>query len=312
VLALGACSSPAASVPLSPTETAPTLGASTGPSTAPEQSANPSATASGPSAKPAVGTIAVFPPGAAVAVTVAELNIRNGPATSAKRLVTLKRGDVLVIGPTEMLFGWGPVRAGGYTWYPVIRPGSGTTAWTLAPLPNPAVDPDAETALTGWVAADNGTSAYVTAVAPRCPSTIDLLNVAAMLPAERIGCFHEPIVIEGTFGCGGCGGATTGTYEPAWLASPMNFDFLSVDPSIRTGPVALNFPPDGPARPASGTIIRVTVHVDDPRSLGCVMSELGDGDVLVPIDHDTAVYFCRERLVVDSYEVIAIGPPLTG
>ncbi|HUG29607.1 MAG TPA: hypothetical protein VMQ65_03715 [Candidatus Limnocylindria bacterium] len=38
------------------------------------------------------------------------------------------------------------------------------------------------------------------------------------------------------------------------------------------------------------------------------MSELDDNDQLVPIHHDTAVYWCRERLVVDSYDVLGTDP----
>jgi hypothetical protein len=133
-----------------------------------------------------------------------------------------------------------------------------------------------------------------------------------MLPAERLACFGEPIVLEGTFGCGGCGGAHPGEFKPAWLADSLSFDFLSVDVSETFGPLTLRFAPDGPSRPEAGSIIRVTAHVDDARATRCRMSEMGDGDTLVPVNEATAVYFCREQLVVDSYEVIGTDPDFEG
>jgi hypothetical protein len=249
----------------------------------------------------------VYPPGAAVEVAVNELNLRSRPTTSAKRVKLLKRGDVLVISPTDNFsFGYGPVRKNGYTWYPVVV--TPYKAGALPALPTEPVDLGGTEPTWGWVASDNGSRPYLAALPPRCPTIVDLPSVQGMLPAERLGCFGEPIVLEGTFGCGGCGGAVAGTFKPNWIASPLSFGFLSVNATERVGPLALRFPPSGPAEPAAGTIIRVTVHVDDSRAKRCTMAELDDSGAMRAVDTRTAVLQCREQLVVDSFDVLGTDP----
>jgi hypothetical protein len=133
-----------------------------------------------------------------------------------------------------------------------------------------------------------------------------------MLPAERLACFGEPFVLQGTYGCSGCGGAVAGTFKPSWIASPLSYGFLSVNAAERLGPLALRFPPAGPAEPAAGKIIRVTVHVDDPRATKCVMAEPDDAGVMRAVDARTAVLECREQLVVESFEVLGTDPGFPG
>ena len=280
------------------------------PSASPPASVAPSASVP-PTASPepthGVGTLDILPPGAAVQVTVDELNLRTRPSTSAKRVKLLKRGDVVVISPTDNFsFGYGPVRKNGYSWYPVVVTPYKDGA--LPPLPTEIIDLGGVEPTWGWVAADNGTRPYLATVAPRCPSTEDLATVQAMLPAERLACFGGPIVLQGTYGCGGCGGATAGTFKPNWIASPLSFGFLSVNPAERLGPIAVRFPPSGPTEPAAGTVIQVTVHVDDSRARRCTMAELDDSGAKVPVDSRTAVLRCREELVVDSFEVLGTDP----
>jgi hypothetical protein len=305
---VAACSGPAPT--LGPSTPGPLSPAPTVESPMPSASAeaSPSAAPSAVPTPPGIGTLDVFPPGAAVQVGVKELNLRKNPSTSAKRVDLLTRGEVLIISPLdEISFGYGPVKKGGYTWYPVV-----VTPYRDGALPAlPAEPANVTTGVPtwGWVASDDGSHQYLTALQPRCPTTVDLASVQGMLPAERLGCFGAPIVLEGTFGCGGCGGAVAGTFKPNWLASPLSFGFLSVNASERLGPLALRFPPAGPAEPAAGAIIRVTVHVDDPRATKCVMAEpVGSGTDLVPVDARTAVLQCREQLVVESFEVLGADP----
>jgi hypothetical protein len=265
-----------------------------------------------PSAAPSASTppsgLQVLPPGSAIQVRVAELNLRRQPSTSARRVKVLERGDLLVISPSDGIgVGFGPVRAGGYTWYPVMQVDLIDGDGELDPLPTNPIPYGAELEW-GWIATDDGSEPFVRQVAPRCPAAVDLASVSGMLPAERLACFGAPIVLEGTFGCSGCGGAIAGEFEPAWLASPLNFDFLSENVPEQFGPLALRFPPSGPARPTAGSIIRVTAHVDDARAARCRMREMGDDDELVPVDPETAVYICREELVVDSYDVLGTDP----
>ena len=312
-LALAACSSPSAS--LAPSVPPGSPGSSVAGSPLPAESlAPPSARPSdAPSASPGPpSAFQVLPPGSAIEVRVPELNLRRNPSTSAHRVKILERGDLLVISPSDFAAaGIGPVQADGYSWYPVIEVDVVDGDGVLDPLPTNPVLFGAELTA-GWIAADDGTDLYVKQVAPRCPTTIDLANVSGMLPAERLACFGEPIVLEGTFGCGGCGGAHPGVFKPAWLADTMNFNFLTEDVTERFGPLSLRFGPSGPARPEDGSIIRVTAHVDDERASRCQMSELGDGDVLIPVNSATAVYICREQLVVDSYEVLGTDPDFVG
>lgn len=312
-VALAACSSPSQSaVPATPSGPATTAdstaGSSPGASTAAGSSASPVASSATSTQHPPVEA-QVLLPGAAVEVAVRELNVRRNPSTSSKKLETLKRGAVLVISPIDNhALGWGPVQADGYTWYPVVRPNVFDTDLHLDPLPKHPITPGDDSLLSGWVASDDGSQAYLAPIAPRCPTTVDLLNVSGMLPAERLACFGEPFVLEGTYGCSGCGGLLLGTYKPVWLAVPLEFDFLSVNPADQLGPLALRFPPNGPPRPAIGSIVRVTVHVDDPRATKCTMSEPDGTGGTVTIDVRSAVLYCRERLVVDSYEVLGVDP----
>jgi hypothetical protein len=316
---VAACSGPTISptATFNPAATSPaSAGASPGSSAAVMPSSSPGASSGStvppaPTATPDSPMFQVFPPGAAVEVTVAELNLRRQPSTGSRRVQTLERGTVLIVMPADSIsFGWGPVNADGYTWYPVVLANVASPDLKLDPLPaTPLVYGGEPTA--GWVASHRGPEPYLTAVPPRCPTTVDLTNVQAMLPAERLACFNEPITLAGTFGCGGCGGSGPAEFKPAWLASPLVFDFLSVDVTQQFGPVALYFHPDGPERPAPGSIIRATVHLDDPRSTRCSIT-LGPPSEPEMIDERTAILLCRERFVVDSYEVLGIDPNFLG
>ena len=147
--------------------------------------------------------------------------------------------------------------------------------------------------------------------APRCPTTVDLENVVGMLPSERLACFDDPIVLEGTYGCGGCGGTGGPIGEPAWLAETFEFQQIRVRWGDGNRPVGLHFPPSGPATPTEGSIIRVTVHVDDPAAASCTFVwGLEDPPFTVP--ETMAISWCQQRLVVDSYEVLGTDPNYSG
>ena len=304
---LGACSTPPAASPTAAglTTAPPSSEASFEPSPTvppPSPSVAPSAA---PSATPAIGALDVYPPGAAVVVAVKELNLRRNPSTSAKRVVLLNRGDVLIISPSDDIsFGFGPVSRNGYTWYPVT-----VTGFKNGTLPALPASPSAATGepVWGWVAANDGETPFLLPLPPRCPDVVDLENVQGMLAAERLACFGGPITLAGTYGCSGCGGTYVGTYKPLWLATPLNFDFLSLNPAERLGPLSLRFPPDGPARPAAGTRVSVVVHVDDSRSTKCTMIDSTGADATT-IDKRSAVLWCRERLVVEQLQTMGPDP----
>jgi hypothetical protein len=302
---VGACGGPSAT----PTGAATATPSATPPATsspAPTEQASPTATLGPPPTTP-VTPGAVLAPGTAVEVIAVELNLRERPSTSSKRVSLLKRGDVVIVAPLDNLGnGWGPVTADGFEWYPVMQ--VSTPDGKLPDLPQrPIANLDGEP-VSGWVAAGEGTRPYIRALPPRCPTSPTLRRVAGMLPAERLSCFGaNPIVLEGTYGCPACGVMLPGVFEPAWLAIPIEIDFLSVDPSVEIGPIALRFPPDGPDRPPPGSIIRVTVHVHDPRAVGCSIT-VDASPAAITVHAETAELFCRERLVVDSYETLGTDP----
>jgi hypothetical protein len=261
-----------------------------------------------------IGTLDVIPPGSAVEVTVAELNLRVEPSTSAKKAGTLAKGDILITLPYDSLgWGFGPRNANGYVWYPVVKTQVEGSDGKLPPLPTRPVIFGTEI-VAGWVATHDGSKPFVEQLQPRCPTTVDLRNVEAMLAAERLACFEGSIVLEGTFGCGGCGGTSTLVAKPEWLASGSEFSFLSVKASEQVGPLVIHFSPDGPAAPDDGTIIRATMHLDDPASTTCSMhwADVPKGDPARVVPPATAIPTCRERLVVDSYETLGTDPDFPG
>ena len=143
-------------------------------------------------------------------------------------------------------------------------------------------------------------------VSAQTPAYVDLALLQSLTEWERLACYGDrSITIEGTLGCGGCGGVYAGTFEPAWLATPMNFEFLSVEPQERIGPFRLRFAPDGPERPQEpgvAPILRVTGHFDDAAAADCVVATLGNGNE--PINDTVAELYCRSQFVVDSYEIL--------
>jgi hypothetical protein len=306
----------------SPTPSATGLTADASPSLQPTASPLPSIDASpsapplaeetptpGPACRPDVpytGPWTVDPllPGSAVKVTVTELNLRDGPCAAAKKVGTLKKGTILIVAEDA----YGPVRNNGLPWYFVfVAPNVGPAA-ELPVLPA-GIFPDGVDAEVGWIAANDGSRPYVTPLPPRCPTTVDFENVQAMLPAERLACLETSIVLQGTFGCGGCGGASPMEAKPEWLAGPFEFDRLA---ATWPGPsLALHLKPAGPARPPDGSIIRVTVHVDDPAALKCTR-EFIDTDPPYVVPAKSTVAYCRERLVVESYEILGTDPNYQG
>jgi hypothetical protein len=288
---------------------AATAAPTTLPSTAPAPTTAPSPTAVPAETEAPTGS-GFLAPGSAAVVAVKELNVREAPSTSSKRVATLKKGAIVIVSPYDGAWiGVGPVRKDGYAWYPVMTLQNKGPDGGLPPLPERPIPYATELDTFGWIAARDASKDYVTAVAARCPGTVDLVNVEGMLAAERLACLAGgSFVLEGTFGCDGCGGAFPGSFEPTWLATPESYHFLSVDPPAQFGPIALRFAPGGPELPALGSIIRVTLHVDDPAASSCRMSGLGSDGELVPIPDRTAVALCRQQLVVESYEIIGTDP----
>jgi hypothetical protein len=282
------------------TSALPSTSASPAPSAAASAS-GPASAVPAPSGPPPVVAApeGLIPPGSIVRVATDGLRMRENPSTESTLVADLPVEELLIVGYGPQRSDWGPVSAGGFAWYPVVR----TETNELPPLPEMV----GGTSEFGWVAAGDEAEAYIQLVEPRCPARpADLITVEAMLPWEQLACFgSEPIPLEGTYGCSGCGGLFPGTFEPAWLAHPGNFDLLSTDISTRLGPFALHFPPDGPAVPPVGQIVRVVGHFDDAAAARCSVSP---GEPPTPIDPQTVVLYCREQFVVETVEVIGPDP----
>lgn len=239
----------------------------------------------------------LLPPYGVARVTGDGLRLRAEPSAGAEVVATLAAGELLGVAWGGALAS-GPVQADGLTWYSVLR---------LADLP---VSPTGsyyelidQTGAGGWVAAGEGSNRFLELVPARCVARDpDLGLLDAWTPWERLSCLGgRSITFEGVYGCGGCGGFAPGVWQPEWLASPLNFDAVSVDPDERIGPMSLRFPPDGPEPPEAGAIVRVTGHFDDPASAGC---ERAPGDPPEPEDPRMSELYCRVQFVVETYEII--------
>jgi hypothetical protein len=282
----------------SPSASLPASG-SAAPSASAQASVSPGASAPPPVVAAPDGLI---PPGSAVRVQIDGLRMRESPSTAATLVENLAVGRLLAVGYSRNRSDFGPVEADGFAWYPVIAIPDATE------LPPLSAGPILLEAVGyGWVAAGDGTEAYIGLVEPRCPvRPVNLAIVEAMLPWEQLACFGaEHMTLEGTFGCGVCSGIFPGTFEPAWLAFPFSGAFLSGDPNARVGPFAMRFAPGGPAQPEHGRILRVVGHFDDPNAIGCTVAP---GEPPVPLDSTAAELFCREQFVVESIEETGTDP----
>ena len=303
-LLVGACSGPADSpTPTATAAPAPSVVSTAAPSLFPTASALPSAPSTAqPTAAPSPASAAIeFPTEVGfvnqfvMKVAVSDLNVRAKPTTKSGSIGKAPKGGLFMVAD------W-PITADGHTWYfgfllPTTTPG------TLPALPDP-IGLDFEDTLSGWMATGTADSPFLVPVGPRCPTTVDLANVSAMLASEQIDCFgSDTISLQGTFGCDGCDGETPGTFEPAWLADYLRIDRLQ---GVENGPlVALAFPPAGPSKPTVGLTIQVTGHFSDSRSSTCsitVFDEALRADVKIAAA--AAKQWCQGRFVVESYTVV--------
>ena len=153
-----------------------------------------------------------------------------------------------------------------------------------------------------------------TPTAVGCPDGSSFEVVAAMSPDERVACLGgQSLTFDGVFGCAGCGGVETRVATPAWLAGKES-DFLYSQTAAEPLGLALHFPPPLEA-PEAGSILHVVGHFDDPRAGECRIAEPDPGNPdgsPMPIPAADALQYCRERFVVESFEITGTGPPPLG
>ncbi len=223
----------------------------------------------------------MLPPGSLVVVIVDALQLRAEPGLNAPVVATVSAGALFSV------HALGPVMLDGLDWYRLGTAGDSVL----------------------WAAAGSGGDRYLELVPPDCPAADpDLATLSNMTKWDRLACFGDrSLSVVGTYGrTRHAVGAQPGTYEPIWLAASEPADILWVEWGI--GPLALHVAPDsGLAFPPEGSIVRVTGHFNDPASATCVVSAF-DGEQVMALDPRTADLYCRERLVVDAFEVIGTDP----
>ena len=271
------------------------------PTTAPpSSSATPAPTAPPPLVAAPEG---ILPVGSVVQVTADQLRIRQAPATTAPIVSSANAGeDLFLVTDATAL---GPVQTGGFVWYLVLYQ-PGYHDWPVRPPGDPP--------LSGWVAAGSDTEAFLALAPASCPmGEVDITTLYALTPWERLACIGDgQITVEGTYGCGECGGEAMGTFTPDWLAHPIDFDVLRppfAQPVSVVENLVLRIAPELPqvAPEQAGSILRVTGHFNDPRAVDCVVAPGDPGQERVANDL-AAEWYCREQFVVDAWEVIGTDP----
>ena len=286
--ATASASASASSSPSTTSTAAPT--ASPAPSDAPDQTA-------------ALGLPpGLLPPGALVTIIGEGVRIRSEPTTSAEIVATMSAGDAAFVQDTIRA---GPVGADGYDWYPIAYAG-GEDVW-------PWQDVAPDNLVSGWVAAGTDTQRFIELAEVSCPTEPPSLEVLALELTgwERLVCLSgTTVTVEAADFCnqegfGGCGGTTPGA-APTWLADGTQHSPM-VPPGNTYYPVVLvAIPPE--LLPAyhdlpESRVLRITLRVDDPAATSCVLSGEPD-DEGITADPDAVQVYCRERMVLESFEDI--------
>jgi hypothetical protein len=270
-------------------ETVPSAFPSSGPSATVSASA-----AAAPSEPPSTPELpdGMLPAGSVVLVTADAVRIRSAPTTTANVVATMAAGEAAyVLDSLEA----GPVRANGYEWYQVEYAG-GQDVWPWQDL--------SPVQAAGWVAAGGGDGRFLELAEVACPAPITLERLAFDLtPWGRLVCLDSaPFDVQGTYGCESCDDEPLNA-EPGWLADLALHNVLagqySYYPFIR-----IAIPPDL-APPQDRDVIRATLRVDDASARSCTyMPEPDDTGALLELDPIAIQFYCRERLVLDSFEVL--------
>jgi len=201
------------------------------------------------------------------------------------------------------------VKADGYVWYR----GATIESADLPALPSELVP--AGDQLMGWFAVGKSDISYVEPLPARCPSEVDLQDVAAMVSGERLHCFgSRSIELEGIYGCPACVSHIFGEFEPDWLMNPNageQYLNVHVGPNVLTTlRLSLRFPPSI-AAPSFGSITRLRGHFDDPAARTCVIALdyfWDDATDSHQVPDVVAHELCRREFVVETYDVTGTDP----
>ena len=185
--------------------TAPLFGRDTAGDPSPTPTPIPSAPAS-PSEEPesryldpvVANPDGVLPAGGVVRVLVDGLRVRDHAMVDSGERMVLRRGDLLIVGPTFGYRAFGGSESDGYTWYHVGVLGT-------EELPEPGGRPLGFVE-TGAVAIGDGESAWLELVDPRCTDDEPTLqHLSSLTEWERLACYGDrQLTFGGVLGCGGC------------------------------------------------------------------------------------------------------------
>jgi hypothetical protein len=251
----------------------------------------------------------ILPVGAVAEVTADGLRIREEPSTSTAIVGTVNAGEVVHLVMNANFLG--PIEADGFDWY-LVQHAPGWRDWPANP-PGEGDGPSGDPRIVGWIAAASESEAFLSLSRADCPDQIDIATLWAHTAWERLSCLgDQQITVEGTYGCGGCGGLAPGTFEPEWLAHPLNFHAFSPPwadrPAVVEG-MTLSIPPDVPplGSDQAGSVLRVRGHFNDPRSTECSIAP-GEPGAERAADELAAEWYCRLQFVVESWEVVGTDP----
>ena len=273
------------SVRPSPSDTPPSV------ATTPIATTEPTATPSLAFEPPA----GFLPPNSLAMVVVDALHIRAMPSLSSEVIITAGAGE------TVYLRAWsGPITAEDAEWYSVAF-APGYSDW-------PKFPPIGTSSFGGWAAAAVSEQRYLEPLPPRCPDDepdLDLLS--GLSEWERLACFADrELTVVGTYE-DHSGSGYPGDFQPAWLTEPSDQHILWAHWLGGSGPLALHIPPgSGLVFPPAGSLLQTTGHFNDPSSVSCTMTR--EDEPAIPVDSASAELYCRERFVVDAFEVIGTDP----
>jgi hypothetical protein len=241
----------------------------------------------------------LVPPGIVAEVLVDALNLRAGPPGDPRHeeIVTVLAAGTGVYVAAQPFAVDAAAAPNGQRWYQVfVLPQGG------GPLP-------AATSEGGWIAAGTPDEPYLRAGGFGCEPPVDDQAVVdagelALSPAFiRLACLSgAPIRVAGTLlSCQQSDPAPA--LEPAWLVNSSRCLVLvsaTWDPETQQEAVpgidVVVNPETGLTLPASGTVLEMTGHFNDPTAESCARTGPEDP----PVDPDFLILSCREQFVIDS------------
>jgi hypothetical protein len=222
-------------------------------------------------------------------VTVAELNLRKKPSSSADLLHPDGVTTPLPLG-TRVLVLDGPVEADGLRWY-------------LVGLTSPFGTP------VGWVSSGAPGDAWLAPDPAGCPNA-DVASIATLSPIQRLGCFgskslsFEARQVTAPEGAGFGGACAPDPGQPEFLVCER-YDFVQADGNpdasllLRFDPQA-GIEPTGLADPGTtGTLWQIQGHFADDASVACAT-----GRDPASIDYSELWLGCATQFVVEGLQSV--------